>query len=297
VALLSLWVAVTLSFALLRLMPGDAITSQLIRGGASQDAIERERAALGLDRTPIAQYGLYMSNLVQGDLGRSLLNGLPVHDLLIDQLGSTAVLAFSALGIAIIIGLGAGTLSTLDSRPILSAPATAITSLAVSTPIYWTATLAIYIFASALDWLPATGSGDFAHLILPAAVLGFHVSGPISRVTHASIESVRAAPHVITARGKGLPEWAVYLRHILRVSLLPSVRVIALQAGFLISGTVITETIFARPGLGRLLLNATVNQDYPIVQGVVAVSTMTYVGFNLCVDFITPLLDPRLAEQ
>jgi ABC-type dipeptide/oligopeptide/nickel transport system permease component len=169
-----------------------------------------------------------------------------------------------------------------------------VTSLSLSTPIYWTGTIAIFVFSAQLDLLPSAGAGRLSQLILPVGVLGFHTSGAVARVTHANVRETLGADFVRAARAKGLPNHIVIWRHVLRASLLPVVTMIALQAGFLFSGTVITESLFVRPGIGRVLLDAIIRQDYPVVQGAAIFTALIYVLFNTLADGLYHLLDPRV---
>ncbi len=167
--------------------------------------------------------------------------------------------------------------------------------MALSAPIYWTGTLAIWLFAVVLDWLPSSGAAGATGLILPSLVLGFHTAGSIGRVIAANVQATMHADFVLTARMKGLPENDIVWRHILRVSLLPAVNVIALQASFLLSGVVITETLFIRPGIGRVLLDAVIRQDYPVVQGIVLWIGLVYLLVNAAADALYRQLDPRVS--
>ena len=166
-----------------------------------------------------------------------------------------------------------------------------ILDLSLSMPLYWTGTLAIYIFAVQLNWLPTSGANN---LTLPAVVLAFHTAGAVGQVVRASVYDTLSLDFVRTARAKGLRESQVILRHVLRAALLPTVTVIALQAGFLLGGVVITESLFVRPGIGRLLLNATLRQDYPVVQGIVILGALVYTLLNASADLAYHLLDPRV---
>ncbi len=282
-----------MTFFALRLLPGDAISAQLTRGGASDADIQRRRAELGLDAPISLQYGRFLMDAVQGDFGISLTRQQPVMELVLSQFWPTAVLATSALCIAIISGLALGIIGARDH--FTSGIARLIISLSVSMPVYWTGTLAIYVFSVLLRWLPSTGSGGVDHLILPVGVLGFHSGGAIARITLINIRVIQSAPFIQAARGKGLPERTLLFRHILRVGLIPVITVIAAQAGILLGGVVITESIFVRPGIGQLLLNAVIDRDYPVVQGIVILSAAVYVSLNLIVEWLYRLFDPRLA--
>jgi peptide/nickel transport system permease protein len=282
----TLWLAATLAFFALRVLPGDALQAELLSSGASAQTIEERRAALGLDDPLIVQYGRYLAGALRGDLGVSLLDGRPVSEIIGQQIPPTLVLALCALVVASLGGIAVGTLAALGNGV-----ARLILNLSLTTPLYWTGTLAIYIFAVRLDWLPTSGANN---VILPAAVLGFHSAGAVGQVVRANVRDVLWQDFVRTARAKGLRESVVILRHVLRAALLPVVSVIALQAGFLLGGVVITESLFVRPGLGRVLLDATLRQDYPVVQGVVLLGALVYTLVNAAADAVSRLLDPRL---
>jgi len=285
-----MWLAATLVFFALRLLPGDAISAQIIDGGLSPAQIEARRIALGLDQPLLLQYGRWLGGALSGDLGVSLLDGQPVTVIIAQQLTPTITLALAALFVALIMGIGLGCAAGLGA-----ALAQIALDLALSAPIYWTGTLAIWLFAVVLDWLPSSGAAGATGLILPSLVLGFHTAGSIGRVLAANVQATIPADFVLTARMKGLPERVIVWRHILRVSLLPTVNVIALQASFLLSGVVITEMLFIRPGIGRVLLDAVIRQDYPVVQGIVLWIGLVYLLINAAADMLYRQLDPRVA--
>ncbi len=282
--LATLWLAATLAFFALRLLPGDAVQTQLQESGASAEIIAQRRAALGLDDPPLAQYGRFLGGLLRGDLGVSLLDGQPVSQIIGQQLAPTVVLAVSALIVAAAAGVTLGTLAALDGF----GGARLLLDLALSVPLYWTGTLAIYVFAVQLNGLPTNG------IVLPVAVLGLHTAGAVGQVVRADVRAALTLDFVRTARAKGLSETRVIVYHVLRAGLLPVVTVIALQAGFLLGGVVITESLFVRPGLGRVLLNATLRQDYPVVQGIVVLGALVYTLLNAAADVFYRLLDPRI---
>lgn len=291
---ITLWLAATLAFLGLHILPGDALSAQLAMGGVSSTVIEERRAAIGLNDPLVIRYGRFLAGVLQGDLGYSLLSYEPVAVMIARDVPPTMGLAVNALIVATGLGLLLGIIGALHIRPVWSLMARTITSLSLSTPIYWTGTLAIYFFSVQLGLLPSAGAGRLSQLILPVAVLSFHTAGAIARVVEMNIREVMGAGFVRTARSKGLSERVVIFRHILRVALMPVVSVIALQAGFLFSGTVIVEMLFVRPGLGRLLLNATIQQDYPVVQGMVIFSALIYTLVNGFADFLYGLIDPRI---
>ncbi len=294
VALLVIWAAATLTFVALRVLPGDAIAAQLAQGGASAAEIAARRAALGLDAPPLEQYLAYMAGLLRGDLGVSMLNRQPVTQAIAQQLPSTVMLALAALAVALVVGLTLGFAGAAARLVWARRLSSGLAALALALPVYWTGTLAIWVFSVQLGWLPAIGAGDFRHLILPAGVLGFSVAGGIARVTQAGLIEARDQAFVQYARAKGLRNHQVWRRHILRVGLLPIIAVVALQVGFLLSGAVITETLFARGGLGGLLLRAILERDLPVVQGVVVLAALVYSVVNALADVLYALADPRV---
>ncbi len=295
-ALVVAWLAMSAAFVVLRGLPGDAVDATLARAGASEAEVAAQRQRLGLADPLWQQYIHYVGGVVRGDLGRSLVSGQPVTEMIGQQMGATAALALGALTVGIALGLSLGLAGGLWPRSAAGGLAKAFASLALSTPVYWTATLAIYLFTVVLGLLPGTGGDGPRHLILPVMVLGFHTAGAIAQVTARSIREAATLPFVQTARAKGLPE-AEVAYHILRVGLLPVVAVIALQLGFLLGGTVITETIFVRRGLGRLLLTAINTRDFPVIQGVVTLTALTYSLVNAVADLLYAQVDPRVRRE
>jgi peptide/nickel transport system permease protein len=293
-AILVIWLAATLAFFALRILPGDAIEAQLVHTGASESDIEQRRTEQGLTGPVWVQYGRFLFNAVRGDFGFSLLSGQPVTELIAQNLVPTVTLALAAVTVATVMGVILGTVGGLSLTG-FSLLARTIMSLSLSVPIYWTGTLAIIIFAAQLGLLPSAGAGRPSQLMLPVAVLGFHTAGAIARVVQANVRQTLTADFVTVARAKGLSETHIVVRHVLRASLPSVITVVALQAGFLLSGTVITESLFVRPGLGRLLLNATLQQDYPVVQGVVVLTAAMYTFVNMGSDGVFRILDPRVA--
>lgn len=298
--LLALWLALTLSFCALRLLPGDALGAKLRAVGTPPAEIDRQRQLQGLDRPMLSQYLHYWGDLLQGDMGRSLITREAVSQMLAVRLLPTLTLALTGLSVAIAAGLCLGTLAALPALPEmptlarpLSQIAQTLLTLALAAPVYWTATLVIMLLSTQLGWLPAADSGSLAALLLPALVLGFHTGAAIGRVVESTIRSSAGAAFVQNALAKGLPPEAVLL-HVLRVALVPVLSVVALQAGFLLSGTVILEVIFTRRGLGTLLYQSVLEQDYPVVQGVVLLSALAYTLTRLLADALRHIADPRL---
>jgi ABC-type dipeptide/oligopeptide/nickel transport system permease component len=292
-ALVVAWLAVSLAFVALRLAPGDALEATMARSGIDPSAIQAERARLGLDDPLWQQYARYLGGVVHGDLGESLVSQQPVAEMIAQNAVPTIVLALGALMVAVALGVGLGVMAPTAPWAAVRGGAEAVIAVMLSTPAYWTATLVIYLLTVAIPVFPGVGGAGPEAVILPVLVLGFHTAGGIARVTAESVRSVIGQDYVRTARAKGLPELDV-LDHALRVALLPVVAVIALQLGFLLGGTVITETIFVRRGLGRVLLLAVDNRDYPVIQGLVMLSAVVYTALNAAADVLYRAADPRV---
>jgi ABC-type dipeptide/oligopeptide/nickel transport system permease component len=290
--------AVTLAFIALHVIPGDAIAAQLARSGATPTQIAARQAQIGLGEPLFVQYTRTLVGLLRGDLGHSLTSGRPVSETIGEQFGATLVLASGALIVAVLVGIGLGLGSSASRSPIMRGLAKLLIALILSSPVYWIGTLAIYLFSVGLRLLPSTGSGDdLRFLLMPWLTLGIGVSGSIARVTASSLDDTRRADFVRTARAKGLRERQVLIHHMLRVGVGPILAVIALQTGFLLGGTVITEALFVRQGIGQILLSAIQEKDYPVVQGVVALSAITYVLVNTTADMLIGVLDPGVWSE
>lgn len=292
-----LWLAATLAFIALQWAPGDPAQVLLAASGASPEEVAELRQRLGLDDPPLQQYLNYLLDLLRGDLGCSWLHGRSVAQMIAEQFPSTAELALAATAVGVVLGVSLGTLAAIRRTTWLDKAITAVAVLGLSTPIYWSGLLAILLFSLTLRWLPATGEGTLRHLILPALVLGVTLSGAVARVVRVRVGEALSQPYVTAARARGLPPLWVLVVHVLRVALGPAVAVTALQFGFLLGGAVVTESVFARRGLGRLLLTAIVSRDMPVVRGVVLVGALSYLLVNLLGDAVQAWLDPRLREK
>ncbi len=290
-AVLVVWTAATLAFFALAVLPGDAITSQLTQSGADASMIAERRDALGLSDPLWVRYARFLLNAIRGDFGASLLSGEPVTEAILRNIQPTFALAIGALLVACTMGILSGVLAALGI-PLLSFLSRSLINFALSMPIYWTGTLAIYTFTVQLG----IAAGHWSQILLPVVVLGFHTAGAIGRVTQGNVRDVLEMDFVRTARAKGLRERRVIGVHVLRAALPSVLGVIALQAGFLLSGTVITETLFVRPGLGRLLLDAVIQQDYPVVLGIVVLSAAIYIVVSIIADATLRVIDPRAAR-
>ncbi len=293
-ALAVLWGVVTVVFLLLQVIPGDPARTILAGSGASQADIDRVRQQLGLDDPLAVRYGRYLLHTVQADLGRSLFSNRPVTLTIAEQLPATMQLAAAALLVAVFVGLGLGLLAALRSGTWIDRFTMGIAVLGVSVPVFWSGLLLIWVFSVGLQWLPATGADTWSHLVLPAIVLGLAGAGPIARLVRASLLNVLHTDYITLARAKGLSQASILGRHALRNAVIPVIPLIGLQAGFLLGGTVVTEAVFARPGLGRLVVDSILWKDLPVIQGVVLLIAATYVLVNLLADLAALALDPRL---
>lgn len=281
--LLTIWLAVSLAFFALRLLPGNAIDAQLQGSGLPQEVIQARKASLGMDKPLPLQYINYLTGILSGNWGNSLYSGLTVLEAIQGRLSSTLSLASWSLLLAISFGILAGILAGIPSR--VAPFSRLIIDLSLAIPIYFTATVLLFILASRLG-------GIQRGLLLPVIALGFHSSGAIARLIESNLRTIQSAPFIQTARAKGLQSRVIIYRHMLKIALLPVIPVIALQAGILFSGTVITESIFGRAGIGLLLLDATFQRDYPVVQGIVVLIAITYIVFNSLASILLQILDP-----
>ena len=280
----------------LDLVPGDAV--QLMLGEhATKEAVAQLREYLGLDKPLLVRYVDYLARLAHGDLGRSILQHRPVIDELADTWPATLELTIAALVIATLVGVPAGIVSAIRPNSIFDALARLGSLFGLSMPIFWTGLVMIVLFSLWLPWLPVGGRGSPAHLVLPAIALALPSIAVLARLTRSSVREVLGEDYVRTARAKGLRERAVVTKHALRNALLPIVTLLGLQAGQLMGGAVLTETVFAWPGLGRLMVKAIFARDYVLLQGAVLVYALAFVVVNLLVDLSYGLLDPRISRQ
>lgn len=293
-AVLVLWGVATVVFLLLRVLPGDPARTILAGSGAPQAAILQLRQQLGLDDPLLLQYVRFLADLARGELGRSLFSHQSVTTIIGQQLPATFELAAGALMVTTLAGLGLGILAALRAGSWVDWLTMGGAVLGTSLPIFWSGLLMIWLFSVNLRWLPASGVGSWQHLVMPSLLLGLVGAGPLARLVRANLLDVLRADYILVARTKGLPSRLVIGRHALNNALLPGITLIGLQAGFLLGGTVVTETVFNRPGLGRVVVEAILAKDLPVVQGVVLLIAACYVAINLVVDLINLAFDPRL---
>lgn len=289
----SLFGVVTLSFLLIHLVPGDPVDFVLGETAELRDK-ENLRQELGLNLPLAEQYGRYLKNLVYLDLGRSLHSRAPVYEEIAGRFEATAELSFAALALALLWGLPLGVWSAVHRRSLRDRVAGVLGLIGMSVPGVFLGPALIYIFAMRLDWLPVSERGGLDHLILPALSLALPLGAVIVRMTRTAMLEVTNEDYIRTARSKGLGENQIFFIHGLRNALIPIVTIVGLQLGALLTGTVITETIFDWPGLGTLLFNSIQRRDYPVVQGCVLVVACIYLLVNLLTDLSYGVVNPRV---
>lgn len=296
-ALLTAWAAVSLTFFALRLSAGDPVASLLSQGLASEAQAQALRRELGFDRPLAVQYLSFLAGLARGDLGISLYTGRPVVRTIGEQLPATLQLAGSGLAIAVVLGLGLGVLAAWKDRTLLGRASSALAGLATALPVAFTGVLALLAFLWLRQSLPMAFWGWARGLALPALVLGFGSAGALARVVQFGLLDSLRAEYVVGARARGVAAGPRLLWHALRPALPPAISLGALEAAYLFGGTVVTETVFSRPGLGRLLVGAILQGDYAVAQGVVALAALVYTASHLIADSLAMAIDPRLRRR
>jgi peptide/nickel transport system permease protein len=287
---------VSLVFLLLHLVPGDPVDLMLGEQAVAADRAQM-RAQLGLDLPLGEQYAAYLGRTLAGNLGLSLPSRDPVSARIGERYGATVELMLGAMAIALAVSFPLGMLAAVRHGRWLDHTASVFAVLGVAVPSFWLGPMLILVFAIWLDWLPVDGREGPASLVLPALTLGLALAALLSRMLRSALVGVLGEDYVRTARAKGLPERTVLWRHALRNALIPIVTLIGLQVGVLLSGAIITESIFDWPGLGGLLLDAIRRRDYPLVQGCVLVIALTYVAVNLATDLSYGWIDPRIRDR
>lgn len=283
-----------LAFSMLHLIPGDPAEIFLGENRSTPELLAQVRHDMGLDRPLHVQYLDYLGDTLRGDLGRSLNNGQPVLQEINNRLPSTLELTFAALLIGVVMGVSLGIISALKHNTWIDSLAMFIALLGVSMPIFWSSLLLIFFFSVKLQWFPAIGQGGIERLILPAFALGLISSATLARLVRSSMLEVLSQDYVRTAKAKGLQPRVVVLRHALKNALVPTITILGIQFGQLLSGAVITETIFSRLGVGRYYVESLLNKDFPVVQALTLFIAGAYVLINLLIDLSYSLLDPRI---
>ncbi len=311
-------------FSIMHVIPGDPVQLIFSGTGASLEQRQAMRHALGLDRPLPVQYAYYVSNAIRGDLGQSIQFKQPVTELILERMPATIELTMASLFIALIVAFPVGVISAVKRNSILDRVVMTGATLGISLPTFWVGILLIMLVSVNLGWLPGFGrigyeanlekvigfhlidslltwnipafKNALGHLILPALVLGIAAATFTTRLVRSSVLGVIGEDYVITARGKGLPEKVILYNHVLRNAIIPVLTLIGVMIGSLLSGAVVTETIFAWPGIGRLVIQAINNRDFPVVQGVVLFFALIRIATNLVTDALYVILDPRIGH-
>ena len=290
----TLFGVLAVAFLLLNVVPGDPVL-EMVGERADSATIARLRAELHLDDPLPAQFGHYVWGVVRGDLGRSYITRRPIARDLAERFPKTLQLALAAMTFAAGTGITLGVLAAVRAGGVFDRIAMLLSYLGVSFPVYWVGLLLILLFAVTLRWLPPSGSGGVAFLLLPAATLGMRSVAVLARMTRGAMQDVLSSDFIRTARAKGLPELAVVGRHAFRNALIPVITVLGLDVGNYLTGSLLTETIFAWPGVGRYVLSAIEKRDLPAIQGSILFLSVVFVVVNLLTDLVYAKADPRIA--
>jgi ABC-type dipeptide/oligopeptide/nickel transport system permease component len=286
-----------LVFLMLYLIPGDPAAIYLGERQSSPEQLEIVREQMGLNRPVYVQYLDYIFNALRGDFGTSLNNNRPVLDEILLRLPSTLELTVAAMLVSTLLGIGIGIIAALNHNTIIDTVSMLIALVGISMPIYWSALLLIVLFSVNLRWFPPIGQGSVDRLVMPALALGLLSAGALARLVRSSMLEVLSQDYILTARSKGLSSRTVIVRHTLRNTLIPVITILGLTFGQLLSGAVLTETIFSRLGIGRMYVEAILNKDYTLVQGATLFLAMTYVLINIGVDVLYTYVDPRIKYE
>ncbi|HJF31401.1 MAG TPA: ABC transporter permease [Sporosarcina psychrophila] len=275
-------------------LTGDPVSVMFSAGEPSKEAIAEVRTALGLDKPLYVQYGIFLKGLVTLDFGESFRSGTAVSSLIYERLGATLMLALGGILVAVLIAFPVGILSAVKRGTSVDFFGRIFSLIGISFPNFWLGIMLILIFAVNLKWLPSSGFDGFSSLILPSITLGMILSGILARLIRSSMLEVLNQQYMSTARSKGISEWSVIIKHGFRNALLPTITFLGLQFGSLLGGTVIVEQVFSWPGIGRLIIDAINQRDYPVIQGGVIFLAIIMVIVNLIVDLSYTLIDPRI---
>ena len=280
-------------FMIVRMVPGDP--ARIIAGvEASEADVMNIRRQLGLTDSLPQQYARFLRGAVTGDFGRSLKNRQPVLAIVAQQLPYTVQLAVASLVVTLSLGLSTGVLAAVKRGTVLDSGSMVLALLGVSMPSFWLGLMMIFLFAVTLRWLPTSGAGSLRHLIMPAITLGVGSVGIVARMTRASLLEVLSQDFVRTAVAKGLHRRAVVMKHALRNAMIPTATIVGVQIGTLLAGSVVTETVFAWPGAGRLLVDSVAFRDYPLIQATILLFALVFMLASLVVDLSYAMLDPRI---
>ncbi|GEC87948.1 nickel ABC transporter permease [Brevibacillus formosus] len=288
--------AITLVIFVLVRMTGDPVSIMFQAGEPTKEAITELRQNLGLDEPVHVQFGLYLKDMFTGNFGTSFRTGESVIDMMKEKMGATLLLAFGGMFVALLIAIPVGIISAVYRGSVADFFGRIFSLLGISFPNFWLGIMLIIIFAVKLGWFPASGYEGLEYLVLPSVALGLILSGILARLVRSSMLEVMNQQYINTARSKGIKEWLVIIKHGLRNALIPTVTFIGLQFGTLLGGTVIIEQVFSWPGIGRMLIDAISQRDFPVIQGSVIILSFLMIFVNLLVDISYGFIDPRIRQ-
>ena len=291
-ALIVIWGISLITFSLLHMFRDPALI--LLPPEATQEHVEAFRREMGLDRPLVVQYAKFLGGMLCGDFGRSFVASRPALDLIAERMPMTLLLAASGLGFAVLVSIPLGVVAAVRRNRLSDHAASVFAVLGQAMPLFWLEIMLIIIFAVWMRWLPASGSGSLAHLVLPASGIAVSLVPVLMRLTRSRMIEILSEDYIRTARAKGLRASVVLFKHALRNALIPVVTILGFQFGMLLGGAVITETIFAWPGVASLVLESIFNSDFPVVQAAVAIFALMIVMANLATDVVAAWLDPKV---
>jgi ABC-type dipeptide/oligopeptide/nickel transport system permease component len=286
-----------LVYGMVDLLPGDPALHMFSGQYMSAETIAKARETLGLDKPVYVRYWQWLTSLFRGDLGESIVSKRPVVEMLASVWPRTIELALAAMAVTALFGVAAGIVAAIKKDTWIDTIVMFITSLGVSMPLFWIGLIALLYFSVKLRWFPIAEGAGWKSLVLPAVVLGFQSACLVARLTRSSVLQVLREDYITTARSKGLRGRRVMLIHVLRNAFIPVLTVLGVQTSWLLGGTVITETVFARPGLGKLSVEAVRQMDFPVLQAIVLFASVLYVTINLLIDIFNAYLDPRISYE
>jgi peptide/nickel transport system permease protein len=292
----ALWLILTMVFLMIHIVPGDPVLQMLGQDARAED-LAQLRHTLGLDQPLGVQYVKYFEGLARGDWGRSMRYAAPVRPIVLQRFPATLELSLAALAVCLAIAIPAGVFSARRRGSRADRATTFFTLLGLSVPNFALGPILILVLSIEIGWLPVSGRGGIGHLILPAATLGAALAAILTRMVRGSMIEELSSDYVRTARAKGISETRVLFRHAFPNALIPVITIVGLQFGSLLAGTIVTETIFSWPGIGRLAVQAIAARDYPLLQGCILIIALSYVGVNLLTDLVYAIVDPRVRLQ
>ncbi|MGE8081048.1 ABC transporter permease [Peribacillus loiseleuriae] len=296
-SLITIFGSLVLVFCVIYMLPGDPVLSMIDPAVATPEMVENLRKELGLDQPFYVQFGQYFAGILSGDFGHSLINSDPVLPKILAHLPATLLLTLVSTVFSVVIGVSLGVLSAIHQNRLIDILARLIALFGISMPTFWSGILLILIFSVNLNWFPAMGSDGWMTIVLPSLALGFVGAGFIVRMVRTSMLEVINEQFIVTLRAKGLSERMIMYRHALRNALIPAITIIGIHIGELMAGTVVIETVFSRQGIGRVIADALMAKDMPVIQGAIFFTAIVYVVVNLLVDLSYSVVDPRVRRS